>query len=385
MLGMATLPPSKSAYFVLAQWCSLTKAWLDLPGHHDSPQQAERAATERGVYRPGETAYITSLIRDASAVSLSNRAGSVVVYGPNGLEAGRLRFKDAREHNGGVSYAFPVPNSAARGTWRISTEVDGVGVVGSENFSVEDFVPQRIAMDLAADTASPMRADEARPITANVRFLYGAPGADLPVEGNVRVEADPNPFPDLKGFAFGRHDEQFRESTFDLAPANTDAAGRAVISLDPRAAENADSSRPLRLRAVMAAIEPGGRAVRDDVRVAYRPEARYVGIKPAFDDRSSKEGETASFEVVSVDRTGAMKSANINWRLVRIDWKYDWYREGGGAWQWRQSRRVVELESGRIAVAEGGRGTIKTRQLDYGDYEIYLTEEANGGEASYGF
>ena len=31
------------------------------------------------------------------------------------------------------------------------------------------------------------------------------------------------------------------------------------------------------------------------------------------------------------------------------------------------------------------RGTLKTRQLDYGDFEIYLTEEANGGEASYGF
>lgn len=352
-----------------------------------APAQAADAFvyTERGVYRPGETAYITSLIRDAAAVSLSNRAGSVIVYGPNGLEAGRLRFKDTREHNGAVSYAFPVPKTAARGTWRISTEVDGVGVVGSENFSVEDFVPQRIAMDLTADTASPMRAGEARPVTANVRFLYGAPGADLPVEGNVRVEADPNPFPELKGFAFGRHDEQFRESTFDLAPANTDAAGRAVISLDPRAAANAESSRPLRLRAVMAAIEPGGRAVRDDVRVAYRPEARYIGVKPAFDDRSSKEGETASFEVVSVDRTGALKAANINWRLVRIDWKYDWYRENGGAWQWRQSRRVVELESGRIPVAEGGRGTIKTRQLDYGDYEIYLTEEANGGEASYGF
>ena len=99
-----------------------------------------------------------------------------------------------------------------------------------------------------------------------------------------------------------------------------------MISLDPRAAENSKSSRPLRLRAVVSAIEPGGRAVRDDVRIAYRPEARYVGIKPAFEDRSSKEGEAASFEVVSADRTGALKAANINWRLVRIDWKYDWYR-----------------------------------------------------------
>ena len=352
-----------------------------------APAQAADAFvyTERGVYRPGETVQISAIIRDAAAVSLNNRAGSVVVYGPNGLEAGRQRFKDTRAMNGAVTYPFPVPKTAARGSWRIATEIDGVGVVGSESFAVEDFVPQRIELKLQADVASPMRGDESRPITSDVRFYYGAPGADLPVEGNVRVEPDANPFPELKGFAFGRHDEQFRESTFDLATATTNAQGRAILTLDPRAAENADSTRPLRLRTVISAIEPGGRAVRDDVRIAYRPEARYVGVKPAFEDRSSKEGESASFEVVSVDRTGALKAAKVNWRLVRIDWKYDWYREGGGAWQWRQSRRVVELETGQLNIAEGQRGSLKTRSLDYGDFELYLTEEANGGEASYGF
>lgn len=352
-----------------------------------APAQAADAFvyTERGVYRPGEKVFITSLIRDAAANSANNRAGSVIVYGPNGLEAGRVRFKDAKKTNGAITYEFDVPRTAARGNWRISTEVDGVGAIGSESFSVEDFVPQRIALDLTADDKTPMRANETRPITSNVRFLYGAPGADLPVEGNVRVETDPNPFPDLKGFTFGRHDEEFRESTFDLAAATTDASGKAVISLDPRAAENATSSRPLRLRAVVSAIEPGGRAVRDDVRVSYRPEARYVGVKPAFEDRSSKEGEAASFEVVSVDRLGALKAATINWRLVRIDWKYDWYRADGGEWQWRQSKRIVELESGNLKIGEGQRGTLKTRQLDYGDFELYMTEEANGGEASYAF
>lgn len=357
----------------------------DIGGREPAQAADAYVYTERGVYRPGETVQITSLIRDAASNAVSSRKGSLIVYGPNGLEAGRLRFVDAKQSNGAVSYPFAIPKTAARGNWRISTEIEGVGVVGGESFSVEDFVPQRIALDVQADTATPMRANETRPVTAGVRFLYGAPGADLPVEGNVRVETDPSPFPQLKEYAFGRHDEEFRESTFQLASAQTDASGKATISLDPRAAENAKSTRPLRLRAVISAIEPGGRAVRDDVRIAYRPEARYVGVKPSFEDRSSKEGEAANFEVVSVDRTGALKGATINWRLVRIDWKYDWYRADGGDWQWRQSRRVVELESGNLKIAEGQKGSIKTRQLDYGDFEIYLTEEANGGEASYAF
>lgn len=39
------------AYFVLAAWCTVAKAWQDAPGNYDSVQDAERAATEPGVYR----------------------------------------------------------------------------------------------------------------------------------------------------------------------------------------------------------------------------------------------------------------------------------------------------------------------------------------------
>ncbi|MDP3736944.1 MAG: alpha-2-macroglobulin [Hyphomonadaceae bacterium] len=355
----------------------------------DGRQPAQEADafiyTERGVYRPGETVQSTALIRDAAANAVANRPGALVVYGPNGLEAGRLRFERAAQA-GAVTYPFAIPKAAARGEWRISAEIDGVGVVGAETFSVEDFVPQRIDLDVTADTATPMRANETRPITANVRFLYGAPGAGLPVEGNTRVEADPNPFPQLPGLVFGRHNEEFRESTFDLADVTTDGAGKAVLMLDPRQADNATSSRPLRMRTVVSAIEPGGRAVRDDIRVSYRPSDRYIGMKPAFQDSSSPEGKEAKFEIVSADRAGALKAAEINWRLVRIDWKYNWYRNGdSGAWQWRSSREVVEVEEGAARIAEGQRGAITTRALDWGDYELLLTDSASGSEASMAF
>jgi uncharacterized protein YfaS (alpha-2-macroglobulin family) len=166
----------------------------DIGGRAPAQEADAFVYTERGVYRPGETVQITSLIRDAAANAITNRAGSLVVYGPNGLEAGRQRFERAAQA-GGINWAFAVPKAAARGEWRIATEVDGIGQVGGETFSVEDFVPQRIDLDVQADTSTPMRANETRLIGVNVRFLYGAPGAGLPVEGNTRVEVDPNPFP----------------------------------------------------------------------------------------------------------------------------------------------------------------------------------------------
>jgi hypothetical protein len=48
---MATNPEYDMPTFVLAQWCSVTKDWQEMPGQYRSPQLAERAAVERGIYR----------------------------------------------------------------------------------------------------------------------------------------------------------------------------------------------------------------------------------------------------------------------------------------------------------------------------------------------
>jgi uncharacterized protein YfaS (alpha-2-macroglobulin family) len=339
--------------------------------------------TERGIYRPGETVMSTALIRDAAAAAITARPGALVVYGPNGLEAGRQRFET--ESQAGVArFDFTLPKAAARGAWRVATLIDGIGQVGAVGFSVEDFVPQRIKLELKTDAETPLRKGDTRPVDANVRFLYGAPGAGLQVEGSVRVEPDPNQFPQLKDFAFGRYDETFREASFDLPAATTDGTGKATIVVDPAQAKVADSSRPLRLRTVLSAIEPGGRSVRDDVRIPYRPADRYVAVKAGSD--RSPIGKPASFEVVAVDRRGAVKAATLSWRVVRIDYRYDWYRaDESGAWQWRSSQRLVEIQQGTTRMVEGQRATVTTRDLDWGRYELLLTDSMTGAEASIGF
>ncbi|MDR0780594.1 MAG: alpha-2-macroglobulin family protein, partial [Pseudomonadales bacterium] len=342
--------------------------------------------TERGIYRPGETVRITALIRDAAANAITNRAGALVVRGPNGLEAGRLRF-DAAAEAGGVNWSFDVPEGAARGQWSIVTLIDGLGEVGSLRFSVEDFVPQRIAVDVQADADTPLRANETRPLDVNVRFLYGAPGAGLPVEGNVRVAVDQNPFPALRGFRFGKHDDDFHETEFDLDSTVTDGSGRARLELDPdRAYEDLTSSRPLRLITVVATMEPGGRVVRAQSRIPFRPAERYLGLRPDFEDDSSPLGKSVTFALAAVDGDGELQAATLNWRLLRIDWNYDWYRLNGGRWQWRRSKTIVEIEQGAARSDAGQLGTLSTsRSLDWGDYELLLTDADTGVEASYEF
>ncbi|MBR9835262.1 MAG: alpha-2-macroglobulin family protein, partial [Alphaproteobacteria bacterium] len=159
--------------------------------------------TERGIYRPGETVHLTAMLRDRAGRALDDRAGTLITYRPNGMEASRERF--LIEQAGTIYRPLALPKDAARGMWRSVIEVDGVGYAGSVSYSVEDFVPQRIAVELEVEDAPFLAGDDARQIDVNSRFLYGAPGAGLNVQAQARVEADPSPFEGFDGVQWGDH------------------------------------------------------------------------------------------------------------------------------------------------------------------------------------
>ncbi|MGD2131276.1 MAG: alpha-2-macroglobulin [Maricaulaceae bacterium] len=367
----------------------LYRAPVDLSGEDIAGRAVREGADvfvylDRGIYRPGETVRASSLIRDAQARALAPRPGAFAIYRPNGIEAERIRFDADGQSAGARFYDYDVPRDAARGMWRIAVELDGLGQVASESFAVEDFVPQRVALELDADEETAIAAGEIRAIRANARFLYGAPGAGLPIEGEARIEVDPSPFDEYAGYRFGRHDEQFRELRLDLPEGRADGAGDALVPLDLYG-EGENASQPLRVIAVVSVEEPGGRAVSESVRIPYRPRDLYVGIDPSFDGNTAPEGQGASFDLVALDGRGEGVSTDVDWRLLRIDWHYDWWRDDYGDWNWRRSREVVEIEAGREAVPAIGTATVEIAGLDWGDYELIASDPATGAESSVGF
>ena len=362
----------------------LTRAPVDLSelgtGGRSTPGPVDAYLyTERGIYRPGETVHITSLMRNRAASAVDDRSGELVVYRPNGLEAQSLRFDEAEA--GAVSLDYDLTRDSARGQWRAVLNIDGAGRAGSVSWSVEDFVPQRIAVELETDTDTALDARETRPISVSSRFLYGAPGAGLKVDAQARLERDPSPFDTLEGFRFGRHDEQFREEIIELPSASTDGAGTAIVQLRPGTRGNG-SNIPLRLNTVVSVEEPGGRAVSESVRVPYRPRDLYLGIKPGADGRV-REGQPATFEVVTISADSELTATEVSWRMLSIQYHYDWYRDGD-RWRWRRSRTVTTVNEGILNTADGATAALSVDGLDWGRHELVL-EGPSGAEASYGF
>jgi hypothetical protein len=326
---------------------------------------------DRGIYRPSETAHISGLVRDSAGLA-ADRPVTLTIYRPNSTEALKQRIDTLDV--GGFSFDYEIPRSAPRGLWRIEAQADGAGLVGSETFSVEDFVPQRIEVKVDVDEKRPMLADEPRPVAVAARYLYGAPAADLGVEAEARVRIDPNPFPAHEGYRFGPADARFNERFLTLPRTLTDRDGKASVTLRVDDADLAYGA-PLRADLVVGVVEPGGRVVRESARVPVRPAERYVGLKASGDGFGFSQNEPAAIDAILIDRDGRQSAGTLEWRLVEEDYWFDWYRENG-EWRWRRSFKDVLVAEGRAEVMASGAARI-SQSLDPGSYRLTAIDPAS--------
>ena len=184
--------------------------------------------TDRGAYRAGETINATALARDGMAEAIHGLPLTAILTRPDGVEYSRQVSDGAGA--GGHVYALPVSGAAPRGTWRLDVYTDTEEpALASTTLLVEDFLPERIDFDLNLPTG-PVSADSAPTLGIDARYLFGAPGADLDYEGDIRLTAMDSleAFP---GYRFGMWEDELFPQYGSVPPGTTDEAGQAQTTL----------------------------------------------------------------------------------------------------------------------------------------------------------
>ena len=321
--------------------------------------------TERGAYRPGETIFATILARDDGAAAVEGLTLTAIVSRADGVEYGRYPLPD--QGAGGRALALPIDAGAPTGGWRLAVHADPEAPpLATASFLVEDFTPERVALKLSLPNGP---IDPAAPptLSAQADFLWGAPGADLPLEGETRI-AMARDVPGHPGFLFGLEDEPFTSGYAALAPATTDAAGAAQIPL--AIPESGPVSRPLALTATLRARDGSGRPVERSETRPILPAAPLIGIRPLFDG-AVDEGGTAGFEVIALGPELAPTGlAAVDWTLSRIETDYQWY-EVDGVWNYEPITRRSRVANGTVDLAAGVPLRLDM-PVDWGRYALAL-------------
>lgn len=335
--------------------------------------------TERGIYRPGETVQLTALVRDSMANALAGRTLVVKLFRPDGKEHQRLDLADG---GGGAGHvAITLPASANRGRWEAQIFADPeAAAVGQVDFQVQDFVPQRLALDIG-EKPSLLRPGADFAIDLAARFLYGAPGADLSGEAELVIEPDPAPFPAHRGYRWGIDEEGFTGDRFDLDVADTDAEGKTQVTGTVPA--GLQSTMPLRAAIAIAIREPGGRATTENLYVPLPVRDRAIGIKPRFED-SVPQGVPAGFEIITVAADGTRIAApGLSWRLVKDVSTWQWFRTGG-SWKYQRVPREREIAAGTVDVGAEAPAEI-AQPVQWGQYRLIVSDAGSGAASAVTF
>ncbi|MES2665405.1 MAG: alpha-2-macroglobulin family protein [Pseudomonadota bacterium] len=356
---------------------SLTDPEFDLSdrgveGREPAPPVDVFLTTDRGAYRAGETVFATALARDPAAAALPGLPLTAILKRPDGVEYSRAQVADGGA--GGHVFALPIADAAPRGVWRLEVLADlEAAPLAAKTFLVEDFLPERIDFALSL-TDAPLRLGDAADLTIAARYLFGAPGADLAVEGEVLLRAAKE-LPAFPGYVFGRHDAPFDARMDSLSGDTTDADGNAMLSV--ALPETEDPLRPLEARFTVRVAEGSGRPVERQITKLLTPSQAMIGVKPLFDDVVA-EGTEARFSLIGVGADTRPEPMQVTWRLTRIETNYQWYQNSGN-WNW-------EPVISRALVAEGtadiGTGPSEiAAPVTWGEYEL-LVERSDGAVAA---
>ena len=335
--------------------------------------------TERGVYRPGETVHLVLSLRDHLAAALPTSPVTLIIRRPDGLEFKRQQAGPFPVGLGNIDVGLT--DSAPRGRWSASayTDVDA-SPVGSVEFDVQDFVPERLKLTLMAPAAV-LKPGGTIELPFAARFLYGAPASGLQGEADYRLAPQDKPFAGYEDYHFGPADADFSPSVESLSVDAADAEGKGnatgVLPAD------LTSSTPLEAQFRVSLFEPGGRMTTENTSLPVRAKDVYVGVKGNFSEDSVPENSAAKFSVVVLDAQGRSVAKDLDFSFIREDVDYQWYQVDG-EWRYDTVTREKLLEAGKVSAVASVPAAL-TQNVEWGRYRLTVKDAASGAETSFRF
>lgn len=333
---------------------------------------------ERDIYRPGETVKGVAVVRDRSLQPPPAMPLLLRHKDPEGNERGTIKV-NMNEH-GMAPFALAVPSYARTGHHMLEL-LAGDEVIGQYRFQVEEFVPDRIKVEITPKKATVSLGEEVAYDVASA-YLFGPPAAGLAVESRVRLVASSFSPKGYDEFTFADPERKFDDREILSNESTLDEAGKRTFTVAVPAGLQVPSS----LNAVVTARvrEQGGRGVAALQRIPVHPYPYYLGLR-RLGEGYPEPRKQVTLEYVAVVPDGTeTKAGKLRADLFRDRWHTVLRKTDAGNYRYESTREAVLLDS--QAIAEGAsRGQFTFTPPEFGDYRVALTDPDTGAAAQIEF
>ena len=325
----------------------------------------------RDLYRPGETVLLNALLRDRDGKPVTPQPVSVEVRRPD--EQVSRKFVWSPDASGFYQYSLQLAGEAPTGRWQLVFNL-GDGKPQLYEFLVEDFLPERMALELkASDT--PLSPDQTADIEVTGRYLYGAPAAGNRLSGQVYVRPLREAVSSLPGYQFGSVTESELTQDLELDESVLDAEGKQTLHLQSQWSQ---AKSPLQLIVQASLQESGGRPITRRLVQPVWPAERLPGVRGLFEGTETDGDGPVEFELLVADKDGQKLAAeNLKVRLVRERRDYYWNYSESDGWSYHYNEKFLNLNEETVNL-KGGETAKVSFPVEWGPYRVEVEDPSTG-------
>lgn len=367
----------QKGYLRLRDGESLSMSKFDVDGETVQRGVKGFVYAERGVWRPGDSIYLSFMIEDKEKLLPANHPVTMELVNPQGVTVQKI----TKSENVNGLYDFRTATQMEDPTGYYTANV----MVGNRSFSktlrVETVKPNRLKIYLNFPNERMSVSDANKVIRLNSKWLHGAPAKNLNAKVEVTVNSVPTRFKGYKDFTFDDPTRSYQAEDQVVFDGSLDENGDATFESNLEVGTSAPGF--LRAYFTTRVFEEGGGFSIDRSSVEYSPYASYVGIKVPEGDQYNGTLVTDKdhiVEVATVDANGkATSRRNLEVKVYSIKWRYWWDNYDNDLASYIANNSVVPILDTKINTTGGkGKFTLRVDRPSWGRYLVYVRDPESG-------
>ncbi len=363
----------QKGYLKLSEGNALSYSQFDVSGQVIQKGLKTFIYGERGVWRPGDSVYLTCIVEDKQKILPASHPVILELFTPQG-QLFRKIIKTSGL-NGFYNFSFKTNDDSPTGNWLTKLKVGSVEF--SKSLKIETIKPNRIKVQL--DLGKTILSTGSFTGNLNAKWLHGSPAGGLKAEVTANLSKSNTSFKGYEAFIFDDPTRLFDVEEKSIFKGNLDNNGDATISGNIELANNAPGM--LRAAILTKVFEPGGEFSIDNQVVSVSPYSAYVGVKIPKENYGYLETDTNQvFEIATVNKEGkAVSKNNIEVFIYKLDRKWWWNASDQSIANYESNSYATPVFHSKISTVNGkGRFTYRLKYPDWGRFLIRVVDNEGG-------
>lgn len=330
---------------------------------------------DRNLYRPGDKAYITAIMRTANLETVKDIPVILKVFNPRGELF--QSFTKELDEEGTIEIEMEIPGFAQTGRYRVEVMTGDEQYIKDYSISVEEFVPDKIRVE-AKGNNDKFYGGEKLEVDISSEYLFGAPTSNHKYEMDVRLRHASYQSETYKGYNFyagGTDRNQLQRLNNAFYEGTLDENGEVTQSYDIPA--DLETPGYIKGTATTSVFDLIGRTVSRGVDFNIYPNTYYAGMKSeGYYYRGVNQN--INFSIVAVDKDDkAANGATVELSLIRYVWKTVLVKSNRtGRYRYRSERTTVN-EWDRTITINGDAEKVNFQVDKSGSYELRANVKGN--------